>query len=63
MLSKIKKLIFFLILSLMAYSYLLPAMLEQKQKEWQENGMSSILESLDPDDDQQNEGNATHDEP
>ncbi len=48
-----RKILWFFILGTLAYVYFIPAILEQKQKEWQENGMGSVFESLDPNQDQQ----------
>lgn len=49
----IRKGLWFLILALLAYVYFVPAILEQKQKEWEENGMGSVLETLNADQDQE----------
>ncbi len=49
----LRKCLWFLMLAFLAYSYLLPAVIEQKRKEWEENGMASVLETLDSNQDQQ----------
>lgn len=61
--KKIKDLLFLLLVLFLAVTYFIPALLEQKQKEWKEQGMGSIFEALDPDTNEQSQSESTHDEP
>lgn len=61
--KKLKNLVLLFILGIFVYSYLLPALVDQKQKEWEENGMGSVFDALDPNQDEQGQSDATHDEP
>ncbi len=62
MAKKLKTLLLYGILAMLAYTYFLPALLDQKKKEWEENGMSSVFDSLDANEDQEGQGDATDDE-
>lgn len=49
----IRKCLWFLMAAFLVYSYLLPSVIEEKKQEWQENGMGSVFEALDSNQDQQ----------
>ena len=60
--KKFKDTLFLLFLLIFGALYLVPAILEQKQTEWEDAGMPSILETLDADQDQEAESDSTDDE-
>ncbi len=60
--EKIKKTLILIVLAIFALTTLLPALLSHKQKEWEETGMSSVFEALNPDQNQEEQSDSTDDE-